>query len=150
MHDSIPALFNAMAHVSVYASELFYFPKVNMLSPAYFHCHDAQVTLPLCHICLRKTDKFPHLLHFQTSPYLRSTETSRRISPHTPLPSPLCLSCWHVSPCSHDGCFLTRPTSHCLYLCLSAWPQYAGRLTSIALFASLCVSCQVELCRAQG
>lgn len=49
MHNSIPALFNVMAHVSVYASEVF-FPKVNMLSPAYFHCHDAQVTLPLYHI----------------------------------------------------------------------------------------------------
>lgn len=71
-----------------------------MFSPAHFHCHSAQVILLLCHIYFRKTDKFPHSLHFQTSSYLLSTETSCRIS-SPPLPSPLCVSFWHVSHPAH-------------------------------------------------
>lgn len=59
-----------------------------------------------------KTDKFPHSLHFLTSSYLLSIKTSPppHRSPHQHLLQ---------ARVSHDGCLLTRPASHCLYLCLS-------------------------------
>lgn len=153
MHNSIPvpAHFNAMPHVIVYASEDFP-PKGKHAFPCIF-------SLPRCtshsaftsHL-FKKNWQIPTfaLLSDFVLPSSQRNFTPYLL-PSLSLPS-LHLLLARVSPCSLDGCFLTRPTSYCLYLRLSLRDlnTQAGRLTSIALFASLCVSCQVELCWAPG